>query len=76
MGYVARSPAAFLDPTKRDRPGHRTLKPAVVQELIKKLNTPPAGLDDLARWYWQRNRMIILMLLFTGMRLAECASTT
>ena len=76
VGDVATSPTAYLAPTKRDRPLPRVLKQTLLDELLTKLNNPPDTLDDEARWRWQRNRMIILTFLFTGLRLEECASLT
>jgi site-specific recombinase XerD len=74
MGYVARSPAADIEPTKRDRPLPRALKPQTVHQLLEELNHPPAELSEDADAEWRRNRMVVLLLLFTGMRLSECAA--
>jgi site-specific recombinase XerD len=74
MGYMARSPAADIEPTKRDRPLPRGLKSQVVRQLLDKLNNPPTELSDEDRDEWLRNRMVVLVLLFTGIRLSECAA--
>jgi len=74
MGYVARSPAADIEPTKRDRPLPRALKSRVVHQLLDKLNHPPADVSDEGCTEWLRNRMVVLVLLFTGIRLSECAA--
>jgi site-specific recombinase XerD len=52
----------------------RALKPQVVRQLLDKLNHPPADLSDEESTEWLRNRMVVLVLLFTGMRLSECAA--
>jgi site-specific recombinase XerD len=76
VGLVASSPAAYLEPARRDKPARRAVKEGIVLDLLDKLNHPPAGLEADAHWRWQRNRMIILVFLFTGLRLSECASLT
>lgn len=75
-GFVNVSPAIYLDPPKRDRRQPRRLQAHVLQELLQKLNNPPVDLDDDDREEWHRNRVIILTLLFTDVRLAECAGMT
>jgi site-specific recombinase XerD len=73
MGYVAVSPAADLEPVKRDRPLPRHLQPALVRQLLQKLHEPPRDLSDEEREEWLRNRLIVVFLLFTGVRLSSCA---
>jgi integrase/recombinase XerC len=73
---VATSPAAYLDPARRDKPLRRAVKESVVEELVDKLNNPPADLDPAAAWRWQRDRVVTLVFLFTGLRLSECADLT
>jgi site-specific recombinase XerD len=73
---IASSPAAYLEPARRDKPVRRAVKESVVEELVDKLNNPPADLEPAAEWRWQRDRMVILVFLFTGLRLSECADLT
>lgn len=75
-GYLAVSPAAELEMPKRNRPLPRHLSPSIVHKLVTLLNNPPDDLTEDQRQAWQRNRMIILVLLYTGMRLSECAALT
>lgn len=75
-GLVASSPAAYLEPARRDNPVRRAVKERIVLDLLDKLNRPPEDLDEDARWRWQRNRVVFLVFLFTGLRLSECASLT
>jgi hypothetical protein len=49
VGMVVSSPAAYLDPTRRDQPGRRAVKEAVITDPLAKLNRPPEDLDDAAR---------------------------
>lgn len=76
VGLVASSPAAYLEPARRDKPDRRAVKEAVIEQLVDKLNNPPADLDQAAAWRWQRDRMVTLVFLFTGLRLTECAELT
>jgi len=75
-GLVATSPAAYLEPARRDKPDRRAVKETVIEELVTKLNNPPEELDQAAAWRWQRDRMVTLVFLFTGLRLTECADLT
>lgn len=76
MGHIAVSPAADIDQTRRDKPLPRGLPSHTLRELLDKLNNPPASLDAEELEEWRRNRMIVLTLLFTGLRLSECARLT
>lgn len=68
-----------LDPTTRVRWPKRThglpraLSPAELEALITAIREP-AGLNGTRRWYWRRNRRAILLMLYAGVRLAECAA--
>lgn len=35
----------------------------------------PDGLEEAALWYWQRNRRVVLLALYAGLRRAEIASS-
>jgi integrase/recombinase XerC len=72
--YVEVSPAHHLPPLKRDRPLPRYLQDWQVRLLLERLDQPPADLSEYQAEEWQRNRLIVLTLLYTGIRLAECAS--
>lgn len=65
--HVSISPAADLEPITRDRPYPRALTDAQVHLLL-------AALERLRDDKAQRNRLIVRMFLFTGLRLAELAS--
>ena len=65
--------AAKLGRSERDEPLPRALTEAQVATLIAKLNAPIVTTPQKVQ-LWQRNRMIVLMMLFTGMRLSETAS--
>jgi site-specific recombinase XerD len=72
--HVEVSPAHHLPPLKRDRPLPRYLQDWQVRLLLQRLDNPPADLSEQQSEEWQRNRLIILTFLYTGIRLAECAS--
>jgi site-specific recombinase XerD len=70
----------YDDPTLGiKRPPKRPLKPnplypdevAILMAAIE--HQPPAE-GTRARWYWQRNRLAVLLFLYTGLRLSELAA--
>ena len=63
---VASNPAEELEPIGRDRPPARALHDWRVRDLLTALDTLTTP-DD------QRNRVIVRMFLFTGLRLSELA---
>lgn len=68
-----------IDPTTRVRWPRRThaLPRALSSnELTTLLETIrlPEELDDRRRWYWLRNRRVIYLMLYAGLRLAEVAA--
>ena len=74
--HVAHSPAANLAPGKRDRPLPRALPSWQIRFLLQQLDQIPYSLNDEERAEWERNRMIILTYLYTGLRLSEVAELT
>lgn len=70
---IPSSPAARIKPGPRDEPLPRGLDDSTVRELLQRMRAIPPGADDDERAEWRRNRMIVLTLLYTGMRLSECA---
>lgn len=63
---VTVNPAEELDPIGRDRPSARALHDWRVRDLL-------AALDTLTTPDGRRNRVIVRMFLFTGLRLSELA---
>lgn len=76
MSFVVASPAAGLETPRRLKTEPRGLRPADLKLLLQLINNPPHSLTVKQRKEWERNRMIVLLLLFTGMRLSECAELT
>ena len=74
--HVAVSPVANLAPGERSRPLPRALPPWQVRALLERLDQIPYDLDDEEREEWERNRLIVLVYLYTGLRLAELANLT
>lgn len=72
--HVSSSPAANLEPCRRDRPLPRALPAWRIVQLLDRLDNPPAGISDELRAEWRRNRLIIRCYLYTGVRLAELAT--
>jgi len=70
---VAVSPAADLPPGERNRPLPRALPAWQVRPLLEKLDQIPYDLDPNERAEWERNRVIVLTYLYTGLRLSEVA---
>lgn len=69
--HVPSSPAAALEPGQRDRPLPRALPAWQVRRLL-------ALLDEVADDdpEYRRNRLIVLVYLYSGLRLAELAKLT
>ena len=59
MGYVKASPAAELEPTKRDRPLPRGLRQQLVMELLHKLYNSPEELTSSERAEWVTQSEIV-----------------
>lgn len=69
--HLTSSPAAELEPGQRDRPLPRALPAWQVRRLLELLDE--VADDDQE---YQRNRLIVLVYLYTGLRLAELAKLT
>lgn len=67
-------PTADLDWPKRRKRVPRALKSDELAALESILARDPDGLNAKARRLWWRNRRIVLLLLYTGMRRAEVAA--
>ena len=76
MSYVKASPASGLETPERPKTEPRGLQPTTLDRLLQLINNPPESLTLEQREEWSRNRMIVLTLLFTGIRLSECAELT
>lgn len=76
--HVTSSPAAALEPGQRDRPLPRALPAWQVRRLLDQLDqvADGDGLDDELAAEYQRNRLIVLVYLYTGLRLAELSKLT
>ena len=72
--HVPSSPAAPIPPIKRERPLPRALPRWQIRALIERMDAMPVELDEAQVIDWQRNRLIVLVFLYTGMRLSEVAS--
>lgn len=72
--HISRSPLENVPSSARDRPLPRAIPSWQIHELLRRLNDPPDELtfDDLVEW--RRNRRIVLLYLYTGIRLAELAA--
>ncbi len=71
--HVAISPTADLAPGERNRPLPRALPAWQIRRLLEKLDQIPYDLDPNERAEWERNRVIVLTYLYTGLRLSEVA---
>jgi site-specific recombinase XerD len=74
--HVKHSPTADLAPGERDRPLPRALPAWQIRQLLAKLDQILYDLDADERAEWERNRMIVLCYLYTGLRLSELARLT
>jgi site-specific recombinase XerD len=66
------SPAAKIAPGRRSDPLPRALDIDTVRLLMRRMDQLPD--DPKKHTYWKRNRIIVLILIYTGMRLSECAA--
>jgi integrase/recombinase XerC len=73
---IASSPAAQVRPGPRDHVLPRNVDPATIRRLLAAIDAIPPGLAPGKLLDWRRNRIIVLTLLYTGLRLAECAALT
>src|SRR4051794_17350101 len=71
--HVTVSPAADLAPGERNRPLPRALPAWQIRRLLEKLDQIPFDLDASELAEWERNRVIVLTYLYTGLRLSEGA---
>jgi site-specific recombinase XerD len=65
--HTRHNPCADLEPISRDRPIPRALTDTETRQLLD-------ALDTLRGFEGERNRLIVRMFLFTGIRLAEMAN--
>lgn len=67
--YLTDDPTRFVDFPKVPKPNPRALKRAQLKRLFEIIDTEPATFKAS----WRRNRLVLLVFLYTGVRLAELA---
>jgi site-specific recombinase XerC len=64
--------AAIRWPRRRHLPP-RALNSEEIEQLAAALR-PPERMTDRQRWHWRRNRRVIFLMFYAGLRLAEVAA--
>lgn len=75
-GLLHADPTAEMEYPKKRRRLPRPLKQEQLRQLEAILSRQPSALDVRARRVWLRNRRIVLLQLYTGVRRAEIAGLT
>jgi integrase/recombinase XerD len=73
QAYLTTDPTAGLKWPRLPRHVARCLQPGELAALHAALVAPPAGLDRRAARSWERNRRVIYLMLFAGLRISEVA---
>jgi len=71
-GYRADDPTLGVSRPTKQRPRPKPLYPYEIEELIAAIRMP-LDLREQRRWYWERNRRLVYVLLYSGLRLSEAA---
>ncbi len=71
-GYRADDPTVGVKRPKKTRPRAKPLHPHEVEALIAAIRMPDT-LPLHRRWHWGRDRRLIYVLIYTGLRLKEAA---
>lgn len=72
-GYRTDDPTAGIKRPKKQRPKPKPLYPYEIEEMLDAIRMPP-WLRESRRWYWARNRRLVYLLLYSGLRLSEAAN--
>jgi integrase/recombinase XerD len=67
--YLADDPTKYVDYPKLPKPNPRALKRTQLKQLFTIIDTEP----DTFKATWRRNRLLLLLLVYTGLRIAEAA---
>lgn len=71
-GYRSDDPTANVERPTKQRPQPKPLYPHEIDALIDAIRMPP-WLRPCRRWHWERNRRLVFLLLYSGLRLSEAA---
>jgi integrase/recombinase XerD len=71
-GYRGDDPTADVKRPKKVRPRAKPLHPHEVEALIAAIRIPER-LPAQRRWRWERDRRLVYLLIYTGLRLKEAA---
>lgn len=75
-GLRADDPTAGIRRPRRKRPDPNPLYLEEVHQLLEAIAVPEEGLKPYQRYAWERNRLAIILFLYTGARLSELAALT
>jgi integrase/recombinase XerC len=73
-GLRADDPTVGIRRPPKRSPKPNLLYPDEVALLMAAIEHDPPPPGGAARWYWQRNRLAVLLFLYTGLRLSEMAA--
>jgi len=71
-GYRTDDPTVGVARPSKQRPRPKPLYPYEIEDLTRAMQLPPDLCAD-KRWYWERNRRVVYLLLYSGLRLSEAA---
>lgn len=72
-GYRSDDPTLGIRRPPKRRPNPNPLYPDELELLMRAIDHEPPPQGSRQRWYWQRNRLAVLIFLSTGLRLSELA---
>lgn len=71
-GYRTDDPTEGIKRPKKQRPHPKPLHPHEIDRLMDAIKMPPY-LRERRRWHWERNRRLVFVLLYSGLRLREAS---
>lgn len=73
-GYREDDPTIQTDWPKKTRPAPRTPRRETIRRMLQVIEVPTTDLENKDLWRWQRNRRVIYLALYAGLRLSEIAA--
>ena len=74
MGYRNDEPTEGIKRPPKRGPNPNPLYPDEIALLMAAIEQDPPAAGSRERWYWERNRLAVLLFLNTGLRISELAA--
>lgn len=74
MEYCEHDPTERFAWIKRPVTLPQPVKKPLLEKIMRAINVLPDDLTGLQQWQWKRNRLTVLVLFYTGLRISEAAA--